>query len=82
MNYSVNVNKNVVTLTYNLSDKEIELLIKCGENKYIEIRDTEDEVDEICSSLANHGFVENDMDAWHLTYTLTPLGKYFYENYK
>lgn len=92
----INVDKTFVDgcvmVTYKPSDKEIEILRTIQSEGYMEFRSNYDigmsnwldqtkkiKLGEL-EDLSKHKFISQVEDAWHTTYELTELGKFYLDN--
>lgn len=83
MKINTEINGNKITVTYELTDKELEILNYVKDTGYIEFRVDYTNSDRLdysgiyfeseCSELINHEFLIMNTDAWHMEYNLSDL---------
>lgn len=85
MNIEPNLAGTVVTVQYELTERELEILQFVARNRYIEFRSRLNEEGRMdtsgtfreseCRELIENGFLDYDDDAYHLTFLLTSLAE-------
>ena len=71
-------------ITFEISDKAYDLLLNIQEKNQIEFRNPENdefiELFDLIDELLKYGLIENNLDAWHLTFKLSDFGKEIINN--
>ena len=85
MNIKPKLEGTTITVQYELTEKELDILQFVAQNGYIEFRsrmnreermDTSGKFRETeCRELLESGFLDYDDDAYHMTFLLTPLSE-------
>lgn len=85
MNIDPKLEGRMITVQYELTEKELDILQFVAKNGYIEFRRRmceEDRTDNSgkfreseCRELLESGFLDYDDDAYHMTFLLTPLSE-------
>lgn len=85
MNIDPKLEGTTITVRYELTEKELDILQFVAQNGYIEFRRRmceEDKTDNSgkfreseCRELLESGFLDYDDESWHLTFLLTPLAE-------
>lgn len=92
MNIINTIESNKVTIQYELTDIEVEVLTFLNDNRYIEFRTSFDSSEELKSSnskfkrselsdLITHGFIDYNFNAWHTEFNLAKLGEEFVKQF-
>lgn len=77
-----NVERNTLTIEYEINKDEYIIMKHIKDNGYIEFKSNsygeyEDSRVDTCWILSDHGFIKMDTDSWHLTFNLTDNGQFF-----